>query len=98
MLSDLRLKQQRSEEEREAVVRDIENRQRRIRQQEASLAELTGRLEDRSQRLTRLRAELDQTQSEILEQRLVIEETRDALIRDAVAPESAQAASGAGAT
>lgn len=91
VLSDLRLKQQRSEEEREAVVRDIENRQRRIRQQEASLAELTGRLEDRSQRLTRLRAELDQTQSEILEQRLVIEETRDALIRDAVAPESARA-------
>ncbi|MFM7036262.1 MAG: hypothetical protein ACKO2L_00935 [Planctomycetaceae bacterium] len=91
VLSDLRLKQQRSDEEREAVVRDIENRQRRIRQQEASLAELTGRLEDRSQRLTRLRAELDQTQSEILEQRLVIEETRDALIRDAVAPELARA-------
>jgi chromosome segregation ATPase len=87
----LRLKQQRSEEERDAVVRDIENRQRRIRQQEAGLAELTGRLEERSQRLTRLRAELDQTQSEILEQRLVIEETRDALIRDAVAPESARA-------
>jgi len=90
-MSDLRLKQQRSEEERDAVVRDIENRQRRIRQQEAGLAELTGRLEERSQRLTRLRAELDQTQSEILEQRLVIEETRDALIRDAVAPESARA-------
>jgi chromosome segregation ATPase len=91
VLSDLRLKQQRSEEERDAVVRDIENRQRRIRQQETSLAELTGRLEERSQRITRLRAELDQTQSEILEQRLVIEETRDALIRDAVAPESARA-------
>jgi chromosome segregation ATPase len=87
----LRLKQQRSDEERDAIVRDIENRQRRIRQQEAALAELTGRLEERSQRLTRLRAELDQTQSEILEQRLVIEETRDALIRDAVAPESARA-------
>jgi chromosome segregation ATPase len=91
VLSDLRQKQRRSEEERDAVVRDIENRQRRIRQQEQSLAELTARLEERSQRLARLRAELDQTQSEILEQRLVIEEARDALIRDAVAPEAARA-------
>ena len=48
----------------------------RTKQQEASLADLVARLEERSQRLNRLRAELDQTQSEILEQRLVTEEAR----------------------
>lgn len=90
-MADLLQKQRRSEEEREAVVRDIESRQRSLRQQEVSLAELASRLEERSQRLTRMRAELDQTQSEILEQRLVIEEARDALVRDAVSPEIARA-------
>ncbi len=90
-LSDIQRQQRRSEEEREAILRDIESRQRRMRQQEGSLAELAARLEERSQRLNRLRSELDQTQSEILEQRLVIEEARTNLVRDSVSPDIARA-------
>ncbi|MGB0739212.1 MAG: hypothetical protein ACPGXX_04000, partial [Planctomycetaceae bacterium] len=44
-----------------------------------------------SQRLGRMRAELDQTQAETLEQRLVIEEARAALVADAKSPEIARA-------
>ena len=90
-LSDIQRLQKRSEEERDAILQDIESRQRRVRQQEMAMADLAARLEDRSQRLNRLRAELDQTQSEILEQRLVIEEARTNLVRDAVSPEIARA-------
>lgn len=90
-LSDIQRLQKRSEEERDAILQDIESRQRRVRQQELAMADLAARLEDRSQRLNRLRAELDQTQSEILEQRLVIEEARTNLVRDAVSPEIARA-------
>ena len=89
--SDIQRQQRRSEEERDAILRDIESRQRRVRQQETSIADLAARLEDRSQRLNRLRAELDQTQGEILEQRLVIEEARVTLYRDASSPEAARA-------
>ena len=89
-ISDIQRQQRRSEEERDAILRDIESRQRRVRQQETSIADLAARLEDRSQRLNRLRAELDQTQSEILEQRLVIEEARVTLCRDASSPEAAR--------
>ena len=89
--SDIQRQQRRSDEERDAILRDIESRQRRVRQQEGSIAELAARLEDRSQRLNRLRAELDQTQGEILEQRLVIEEARVAFCRDASSPEAARA-------
>jgi predicted nucleic acid-binding Zn-ribbon protein len=81
-MSDIRRIQLRSEEEREAVTRDIENRQRKLRQQEAALSDLAARLEEKSQRLGRLRAELDNTQGEILEQRLAIEESRAVLQRD----------------
>ncbi len=90
-LSDIQRLQKRSEEERDAILQDIESRQRRVRQQELAMADLAARLEDRSQRLNRLRSELDQTQSEILEQRLVIEEARTNLVRDAVSPEIARA-------
>lgn len=90
-LSDIQRQQLRSEEERDAVQRDIESRQRRVRQQEGAMADLAAKLEDRSQRLNRLRAELDQTQSEILEQRLVIEESRTHLLRDSISPEAARA-------
>ena len=90
-LSDIQRLQKRSEEERDAILQDIESRQRRVRQQEMAMADLAAKLEDRSQRLYRLRAELDQTQSEILEQRLVIEEARTNLVRDAVSPEIARA-------
>jgi hypothetical protein len=90
-LSDIQRLQKRSEEERDAILQDIESRQRRVRQQEMAMADLAARLEDRSQRLNRLRSELDQTQSEILEQRLVIEEARTNLVRDAVSPEIARA-------
>ena len=90
-LSDIQRLQKRSEEERDAILQDIESRQRRVRQQEMAMADLAAKLEDRSQRLNRLRAELDQTQSEILEQRLVIEEARTNLVRDAVSPEIARA-------
>ena len=90
-LSEIQRLQRRSEEEREALLRDIESRQRRTRQQEASLADLVARLEERSQRLNRLRAELDQTQSEILEQRLVTEEARTSLVRDASSADAARA-------
>ncbi len=55
------------------------------------MADLAARLEDRSTRLNRLRAELDQTQSEILEQRLVIEEARTSFVRDSVSPDIARA-------
>ncbi len=89
-ISDIQRQQRRSEEERDAILRDIESRQRRVRQQETSIADLAARLEDRSQRLNRLRAELDQTQSEILEQRLVIEEARVTLCRDASSPDAAR--------
>lgn len=81
-LADVQRLRLRSEEEREAVSRDLENRQRRIRQQEASLAELAARLDERAQRLGRLRAELDKTQAEILEQRLSIEEARGLMLRE----------------
>src|SRR5690606_18205833 len=81
-MADVQRLRLRSEEEREAVTRDLENRQRRIRQQESSLAELAARLDERGQRLSRLRAELDKTQAEILEQRLSIEEARALLHRD----------------
>jgi hypothetical protein len=91
IMAEIQRQQRRSEEERDAVLRDIESRQRRTRQQEASLADLVARLEERSQRLNRLRAELDQTQSEILEQRLVTEEARTSLIRDAASSEIARA-------
>jgi len=90
-MSEIQRLQRRSEEEREAMLRDIESRQRRTRQQEASLADLVARLEERSQRLNRLRAELDQTQSEILEQRLVTEEARTSLVRDASSADVARA-------
>ncbi len=90
-VSDIQRQLRRSEEERDAIHREIESRQRRIRQQETAMAELASRLEDRSQRLNRLRAELDQTQAEILEQRLVIEEARTQLVRDAVSPDIARA-------
>jgi hypothetical protein len=90
-LSDIQRLQRRSEEERDAILQDIESRQRRVRQQEMAMADLAARLEDRSQRLNRLRSELDQTQSEILEQRLVIEEARTNLVRDSVSPEIARA-------
>lgn len=90
-LSEIQRQQRRSEEEREAILRDIESRQRRTRQQEASLADLVARLEERSQRLNRLRAELDQTQSEILEQRLVTEEARTSLVRDGASADVARA-------
>ena len=91
MMAEIQRQQRRSEEERDAMLRDIESRQRRTRQQEASLADLVARLEERSQRLNRLRAELDQTQSEILEQRLVTEEARTSLVRDAASSEIARA-------
>ncbi len=91
IMAEIQRQQRRSEEERDAVLRDIESRQRRTRQQEASLADLVARLEERSQRLNRLRAELDQTQSEILEQRLVTEEARTSLVRDAASSEIARA-------
>jgi septal ring factor EnvC (AmiA/AmiB activator) len=90
-VADLLQKQRRSEEERDAVMRDLESRQRSIRQQETNVAEMAARLDERSQRLTRLRSELDQTQSEILEQRLVIEEARAAFVRDATSPDAARA-------
>lgn len=90
-LSEIQRQQRRSEEERDAILRDIESRQRRTKQQEASLADLVARLEERSQRLNRLRAELDQTQSEILEQRLVTEEARTSLVRDAASADVARA-------
>ncbi len=80
--ADVQRMRLRSEEEREAVTRDLENRQRRVRQQESSLAELAARLDERSQRLGRLRAELDKTQAEILEQRLSVEEARALLHRE----------------
>ena len=91
IMSEIQRQQRRSEEERDAMLRDIESRQRRTRQQETSLADLVARLEERSQRLNRLRAELDQTQSEILEQRLVTEEARTSLVRDAASSEIARA-------
>ncbi len=91
IMAEIQRQQRRSEEERDAILRDIESRQRRTRQQEASLADLVARLEERSQRLNRLRAELDQTQSEILEQRLVTEEARTSLVRDAASSEIARA-------
>lgn len=90
-LSDVERQRRRSEEERDAMVQDLAARQRRLRQQEASLAELASRLEDRSQRLGLLRAELDRTQGEILEQRLTIEEARAGLVRDPSAAETARA-------
>ena len=90
-LSEIQRQQRRSEEEREAILRETESRQRRTKQQEASLADLVARLEERSQRLNRLRAELDQTQSEILEQRLVTEEARTSLLRDAASSDLARA-------
>jgi len=90
-LSDIQRQHRRSEEERDAILRDIESRQRRIRQQEAAMADLAARLDDRSQRLNRLRSELDQTQAEILEHRLVIEEARTNLLRDTPTPEVARA-------
>ena len=90
-LSEIQRQQRRSQEEREAILRDLESRQRRTKQQEASLADLVARLEERSQRLNRLRAELDQTQSEILEQRLVTEEARTSLVRDAASADVARA-------
>ncbi len=90
-LADIQRQQQRGEEIRDANLRDIESRQRRTKQQEASLSDVVARLEERSQRLNRLRAELDQTQSEILEQRLVTEEARTNLIRDAASREVARA-------
>ena len=89
--ADLLQKQRRTEEEREAVMRDLESRQRSVRQQETAVAELASRLDERSQRMTRLRSELDQTQSEILEQRLVIEEARAAFVRESMSPDSARA-------
>ncbi len=90
-LADIQRQQRRSEEEQDAILRDIESRHRRIRQQESSIADLAARLEDRSQRLNRLRAELDQTQSEILEQRLAIEEARVSLFRDTSSSDAARA-------
>ncbi|MFN9970354.1 MAG: hypothetical protein ACK58T_10690, partial [Phycisphaerae bacterium] len=47
--------------------------------------------EDKSQRLARLRSELDHTQGEILEHRLTIEESRIALVREGSVGESNQA-------
>ena len=91
IMAEIQRQQRRSEEERDAILRDIESRQRRTKQQEASFADLVARLEERSQRLNRLRAELDQTQSEILEQRLVTEEARTSLVRDAASSEIARA-------
>ncbi len=91
IMVEIQRQQRRSEEERDAILRDIESRQRRTKQQEASFADLVARLEERSQRLNRLRAELDQTQSEILEQRLVTEEARTSLVRDAASSEIARA-------
>ncbi|MDA1231780.1 MAG: hypothetical protein O2856_13480 [Planctomycetota bacterium] len=90
VMSEIQRQQRRSEEERDAILRDIESRQRRTKQQETSLADLVARLEERSQRLNRLRAELDQTQSEILEQRLVTEEARTSLVRDATSSDIAR--------
>ena len=91
IMAEIQRQQRRSEEERDAILRDIESRQRRTKLQEASFADLVARLEERSQRLNRLRAELDQTQSEILEQRLVTEEARTSLVRDAASSEIARA-------
>ncbi|MFN8706832.1 MAG: hypothetical protein ACK50J_09145, partial [Planctomyces sp.] len=90
-MSDIRRQQQRSEEEREAIAREMENRQKKLRQQETAMAELAARLEDKSQRLARLRSELDHTQGEILEHRLTIEESRIALVREGSVGESNQA-------
>ena len=90
-LSDVERMQRRAEEEREAINQDLETRQRRIRQQEASLADLASRLDDRSQRLGGLRAELDKTQGEILEQRLAIEEAKMSLFKDSTQSEAARA-------
>lgn len=90
-MSDIRRLQLRSDEEREAVTRDIENRQRKLRQQEASLTDLAARLEEKGQRLNRLRAELDNTQGEILEQRLTIEESHAAAVRDGTGAEPSRA-------
>jgi chromosome segregation ATPase len=75
-------KQRQFEEESEATARDLETRLRSVRQQERSAAELSTRLEERSQRLNQLRSELDRSQAEILEQRLVLEEVRAKLEAD----------------
>ncbi len=90
-MSDIGRLQRRAEEEREAMLQDLETRRVRLRQQEHSLTELAQRLEERSQRLARLRAELDKTQGEILEQRLAIEEAKSGLFRDPTASEIARA-------
>ncbi len=90
-LADLQRVQVRSQEERDAATRDIESRQRKLRQQESALAEMSHRLDERAQRLGRLRAELDRTQAEIQEQRLAIDEARAALARDPGGPEIARA-------
>ncbi len=91
MVADLQTQERRSLEERDAVRRDLDSRENSIRSKESSLAELSARLDDRTQRLGRLRAELDQTQAETLEQRLVLEEARAAMVSDAQSPELARA-------
>ncbi|MCA9036441.1 MAG: hypothetical protein KDA91_15005 [Planctomycetaceae bacterium] len=89
-LADIQKQQRRAEEERDALNQDTENRLRRVRQQEVNLAELATQLEERSQRLSRLRSELDRTQGEILEQRLAVEEARESLFRDSSLGETAR--------
>lgn len=71
----LRLQQQ-FQERADAAERDLAGRRRAVAQQESAAADLAARLDERSQRLIRLRSELDQSQAEILEQRLILEEVR----------------------
>lgn len=90
-MSDIQRLKRRADEEQAAVTQDLDNRERRLRQQETAIADVSAKLEDRSQRLGRLRAELDSTQAEILEQRLATEEVRTALHRDAASNDAVRA-------
>jgi hypothetical protein len=80
--SQIQRHQSQFREQSEAATRDLETRSRTVRQQEASARELSTRLEGRSQRLNQMRSELDRSQAEILEQRLVLEEVRAKLKSD----------------
>lgn len=71
---DLQRQRKRLQEHRDAVNHELEERTRQVILQEASIAESTQRLAEKTQQLNRLRADLDAQQCDLLELRIIMEE------------------------
>lgn len=84
---DAKRQRERLKEHQDAVMQDLQSRTRETQHREESVARAMAQMDERTHHLNHLRSEIEETQRDVLEQRLILEEVQVILKRKATSAE-----------